>query len=173
MAWLGLAWDGDGWGVLIQRLKGQKVPQHVARRGAMATAMTMKRSWVPGHPTFLVVLGLGLLTRLALGLGTAGLGHLDGSQAVSIEQCLLQRPGATLGARGCVTLSPASKLVLAVSPKILLPVAGHFTLVLLGVLIACSLSNPCTTIANGRGTSAILPLSAISAWLLPSLFFLT
>jgi len=111
----------------------------------------------------LVLFPLALLGWLGLGLWGAGFGHLDGGLAVGVEQRLLQRPRAALGAGGRVTLCPAPKLVLAVRSKVLLPVAGHFALVLPGVLIAGGLANSGATVPAGRDAPAVLPLRTVDA----------
>ena len=64
--------------------------------------------------TPLVLFAPALLGGLGLGLWGAGFGHLDGGLAVYVEQRLLQRPRAALGAGGRVTLGPTPELVLAV-----------------------------------------------------------
>ena len=45
--------------------------------------------------------------------------------------------------------------------KVLLPVAGHFALVLPGVLVAGGLANPGSTVPAGRNTPAVLPLCTV------------
>lgn len=72
-------------------------------------------------------------------LGGAGFGDRDGLLTVNIVESLLQSPSAALCAGGCITLTPVTKLILAVSSKLFLPVAGHSAFYFPGLLITGAL----------------------------------
>jgi len=98
---------------------------------------------------------------LSLGFAGAGFGDGDGLLALGVVQGLLQCPCPGSRARGCVAFTPAAKAILAVSSEVFLPVAGHFTLHLSGLLLTRALPEPRPTVSVARDTVAITPLGAL------------
>lgn len=112
---------------------------------------------LPLVPFPLVFLSFGFV----FDLGGAGFGHRDGLQTVDVEESLLQRAGAALCARGSVTLAPVTKLILAVSSKLFLPVAWNSAFYFFGLLVAGALPHALSTVPVIGHADAIAPLRTV------------
>lgn len=98
-------------------------------------------------------------------LGGAGFGHRDGLLTFDVEESLLQSASAALCARGCVTFTPVTKLILAVSSKFFLPVAWHSAFDFPGLFVAGSLPHALATVAVIGHAAAIEPLRTVGTTL--------